>query len=272
MPANLTGSKPNTTYDELLHIVDGPEASEKSVYSGVGTATALKLGTGSASVDNIKFDGNTISTTDTNGDLTLSPDGSGAVVIANADITGGSVVGITDLAVADGGTGASNASGARSNLGLGTIATQDSSNVTITGGTISGVSLSGSFTGSTLLSAASTKATSELGFAAGAGGSVTQLTNKSTGVTLDKSVGAITMNNAALNAGVAVSFTLTNSQIAATDVVVVCIKSGASAASYNAIVDAVAAGSCQITLRNYTGGNLSEAVVLNFAVIKGVTS
>jgi hypothetical protein len=37
---------------------------------------------------------------------------------ASANITGGTITGITDLAVADGGTGASNASGARTNLGL----------------------------------------------------------------------------------------------------------------------------------------------------------
>jgi len=60
--------------------------------------------------------------------------------------------------------------------------------------------------------------------------------------------------------------------IAATDVVLVSIKSGATANSYTVTVGAVGSGSCVIELRNTTGGSLGEAVVLNFAVIKGVTS
>lgn len=58
---------------------------------------------------------------------------------SSVTITGGSISGITDLPIADGGTGSSTASGARTNLELGTIATQNANNVTITGGAISGI-------------------------------------------------------------------------------------------------------------------------------------
>lgn len=111
-----------------------------------------------------------------------------------------------------------------------------------------------------------------LGYATGAGGAVTQSTDKTTGVTLNKICGAITTNNATLNAGVEVSFTLTNSTIAATDVVVASIKSGATAGAYALTVDAVAAGSCRISLSNQSAGNLGEAIVINFAVVKAVAS
>jgi hypothetical protein len=118
----------------------------------------------------------------------------------------------------------------------------------------------------------STSPTGGIGYGTGAGGTVTQASSKSTGVTLDKVSGQITMNNASLAAAAEVSFTFTNSTIAATDVVVTAISSGATAGAYNTHVDAIAAGSCRISITNFSAGPLAEAIVLNFVVIKGVTS
>jgi hypothetical protein len=111
-----------------------------------------------------------------------------------------------------------------------------------------------------------------VGYSTGTGGTVTQATDKSTGVTLNKRCGQITMNAAALAAAAEVSFTLTNSVIAATDVVMVSIASGATAGAYSVQCDATAAGSCRISVGNRNAGSLSEAIVLNFVVIKAVAA
>jgi hypothetical protein len=113
---------------------------------------------------------------------------------------------------------------------------------------------------------------SAVGYSTGTGGTVTQATDKSTGVTLNKRCGQITMNNAALAAAAEVSFTLTNSVIAATDVVLVSIASGATAGAYSIQCDATAAGSCRISVGNRNAGSLGEAIVLNFVVIKSVAA
>jgi hypothetical protein len=277
MATNLTGSTIASTYEQLLHVDGGPEATEKVVYSGTGTATALKVGTQSASVDNLKLDGNTLSSTNTNGDINITPNGTGTVVVSKADIQSGTIV---------------------------------SNNATITGGAISGVTFSGAFTGITSITADSfftsdaaagltltgneltadgtdtdidvelkpkgageVTSSGKLGYATGTGGTVTQATNKSTGVTLNKLSGQITMNGASLGHQVSVAFTLTNSFIDDTDVVVVNIKSGGTSAAYLVGVTAVAAGSCEINLFNsQASGSLSEAVVLSFVVIKGVSA
>lgn len=90
----------------------------------------------------------------------------------------------------------------------------------------------------------------ELGYTAEASGTVTQLTDKSTGVTLNKSAGQITMNNAALANATNVTFTLTNSKISVKDVVVLSVSSGATAGAYNCWISGKSTGSCTITLRD----------------------
>jgi hypothetical protein len=111
-----------------------------------------------------------------------------------------------------------------------------------------------------------------VGYATGAGGTVTQATDKSTGVTLAKATGAITMNNAALAAGAEVSFTVTCSAVDANDVVVVNHISAGTAGAYMVQANSVGSGSFAITVTNLTGGSLGEAIVLQYAVIKGVAA
>lgn len=98
-------------------------------------------------------------------------------------------------------------------------------------------------------------------------GTVTQETNKSTGVTLNAPCGSITMNGAALNADTTVSFTLTNNSITANDILLLNHISGGTAGAYVLNAQA-AAGSASINVRNITAGALSEAIVIAFAIIK----
>jgi len=118
-------------------------------------------------------------------------------------------------------------------------------------------------------------ASQEIGYSATAQGAVTQATDKSTGVTLNKSAGRITMNAAALAGGAVASFILTNSLISANDTMIVCVSSnttGSAAGAYTTYVSYLAAGSALITLRNLTAStSYSEAVIINFAIIHGAS-
>jgi hypothetical protein len=141
----------------------------------------------------------------------------------------------------------------------------------LSGGTIEntpiGASVPNSVVGTTVY------ATTEIGYGTAAEGAVTQLTDKSTGVTLNKSAGRITMNNAALAGATAVSFILTNSLISTNDTIIVCVSSnttGSAAGAYTTYVSYLAAGSALITLRNLTAStSYSEAVIINYAIIHG---
>lgn len=172
--------------------------------------------------------------------------------------------------------------------------TSSVNSILVTGSHTNGLNLSGgTFSGSSILapnfsvsSAGAVAATSAavsgaiksssssggVGYATGAGGTITQATSKSTGVTLNRPVGQITTNNAALAAGAVVLFTVTNSTVAVGDVIVIQRASGGTAGAYFMYVDSVANGSFVVSLQNGSGGSLSEAVTLSFAVLKGVTS
>ena len=113
--------------------------------------------------------------------------------------------------------------------------------------------------------------TGKQGYDTGSGGVVTQITDKSTAVTLDKTNGSITMDADSLAAATTVSFTLTNSTIEAGDILVMNHISGGTAGSYTLNAQS-AAGSASINVRNVTAGALAEAIVIRFAVIKAVSA
>lgn len=119
----------------------------------------------------------------------------------------------------------------------------------------------------------SSSPTAGIGYAAGAGGTVTQATSKTTAVTLNKICGTITMNNASLAAGSTASFTLNNSTIGATDQINCNLANFSGSAVYLVWGKVTGAGTATITLYNFTGnGALAEAVAITFTIIKSVNS
>lgn len=120
----------------------------------------------------------------------------------------------------------------------------------------------------TATGAISSSGTAGIGYATGAGGTVTQATNRTTGVTLNKTTGSITLVSAAGSTTIQ-SFTVTNSTVSATDVVIVKQRSGTDL--YRIYVTAIAAGSFRISYATLSG-TTTEQPVFNFVVIKGVTA
>lgn len=109
---------------------------------------------------------------------------------------------------------------------------------------------------------------------AGIGGTVTQQTNRTTGVTLNCLTGQITTDTTSLAAEAAAKFTVTNSRIGAKDVVVASIASGSNGGNTAVTVAGVAAGSFDLLVSNNNasaGTAETGAIVINFVVLKGQT-
>lgn len=113
-----------------------------------------------------------------------------------------------------------------------------------------------------------------IGYTVGAGGTVTQATDKTTAVTLNKPCGQITMNNASLGAGATVYFSINNSLVAAGDIIALSFAPGtfATSGTYQAWPDIAQAGFFVVNVKNNTAGALSEAIGINFAIIKGASA
>ena len=115
-------------------------------------------------------------------------------------------------------------------------------------------------------------ATEELGYCSCAFGTVTQLTSKTTNVTLNTPTGRITMDDSTLNNNAVARFTMNNTSVGANDVVIVNIKlNGSTPEAYIAFVADIGDGFVDIALWNRSGGQLSESVELNFSVIRNFT-
>ena len=274
--ANVLSFGPNGATNPTLQ-VDGATAS---------AATGLKV-TGAAAASGVAA---VVISSGTNENLTINAKGSGTTSL-NATATGNVIIGqnlqlasAKSIVDANGNeilkTAATVAS-AVNELTLTNSATGNPFLVAATGGdTNIGISVDAKGSGVITLNGTgtgnvtsprgivSTGPTAGIGYATGAGGAVTQGTSRTTGVTLNTVVGAITLVSAAGSTTPA-SFTVTNSAVAATDVVVMCQKSGTDL--YDISVSAVGAGSFQVTF-NTKSGTTTEQPVFNFAVIKGVAA
>lgn len=135
-------------------------------------------------------------------------------------------------------------------------------NTCVFGGNI----ITGNITNTNIITGNTFLATANIGYTTGAGGTVEQTTSRTTGVELNKITGAITLVSD-VGSTTANTFTVTNSTVEATDVIILNQKSGTDA--YNLQVTNVAAGSFQITFATFSG-TTTEQPVFQFAVIKGV--
>ena len=119
----------------------------------------------------------------------------------------------------------------------------------------------------------SSSATAGIGYATGAGASVTQITDRTTGVTCTGMSGAITTDATSLAAGAEATFTVTNTSVAVGDVVSVVARSGQTAGTSVPFVTTVGAGSFNITLTNLHASTADTgAMIINFVVIKAVSA
>lgn len=107
------------------------------------------------------------------------------------------------------------------------------------------------------------------------GGSVTQATNRTTGVTINTISGQITTNNASLAAEATAVFTVTSNEIFADDVVILTMQGGSNGGGTIVFVQSVANGSFVIAVQNNNvaaGTAETGAIIINYLILKAASS
>ena len=117
-----------------------------------------------------------------------------------------------------------------------------------------------------------TSSTGVVGYGVGAGGTVTQLTSKSTAVTLNKPSGQIITSSSALGAGVTTAFALNNTLLTGNDNIKVIVGGTGTAGAYQADCTYCINGAASITIKNLDAVARTDAVSINFTVLKGANS
>jgi hypothetical protein len=193
--------------------------------------------------------------------------GTGSLVFATSPTLVTPALGTPTALVLTNATGLPNASV----IGLGSAALKNTGTSGNTVSLLDGVNTwSGAQTFSS--SAKSTSASGGIGYATGAGGTVTQATSKATAITLNAICGQVTLNNSALAAGSIQNIAFNNSAMAAGDVIIINHISGGTLGAYTVGGRCNGSGVGAIDLRNNTAVSLSEALVLQFAIVKAVNS
>lgn len=221
-----------------------------SISSGasVGTVTSIAVSPGSG----ISVSGSPITT---NGTITVTNTGVTRLTAGSGISLNGSNGNVTITALPP--------------TGIVTSVAVTSANLTVTGSPITTAgTINIDLPNTVSVSNVYANGTGGIGYTTGAGGTAVQTSSRTDPVTVDKRTGSITLVSAAGTTSYQ-TFTVNNSTVAETDVIIVNQKSGTN--KYIILVTAVAAGSFALTVAT-TGGTTTEAPVFNFAVIKGVTS
>ena len=321
IPINRGGVNFSITAGSIAALPSSSSATTQVLFNNAGvvsgdaqftfnpTGDVLTL-TGQYNVDNLRMDGNDVTSTNSNGAINITPNGTGRTVITNQtstsprfvtginDTNGNEVFLITatasavnEFTVTNGATGTGAtlaASGGDTNINMrlaakGTGQVQELVSATYyalasqydVGTAPNQIPLNQylgtlAFQDAVAVSVGQLRCntTAGIGYSTGAGSAVTQITSRTTGVTINAACGAITLFSAAGQTTYQ-TFTVTNSAVVATDTIVVNQKSGTD---LNIIlVTAVAAGSFNISFAT-TGGTTTEQPVFNFAVIKAVAA